>query len=180
MKKFCFLFILPLLVMNNIYPFFKHEISKQERIVNKLLCKISKELERKYKIKTIGTCVGMPSGVVGKLGLDFQVRGAISKDEARKILIESTEYFLEIINSHEELQPYLKNYPFTAGNIGIILFIVDHSGNHVFHPNIDTAQVFCGELEYTTTKEETPLKYFTEVRESYEVAFKKVQTQLAP
>lgn len=153
---------------------------KNERIVGRLLQKVAKQLESKHKFQTIATNIGMPGGVVELLGLDFQICRLLTKEEARKMLIDCAEQLLSAINSDEELHPYLKRHPFTVEDISLIIFIVDKVGNDVYHPNIDTAQISRGILEYTTTDAVDTFTYRTRINESYEEALKAVKETRGP
>lgn len=108
--------------------FAPYKLPEDEQVVGNVLQKIAKQLEIKYFMQAVGTNVGMPSGIVKLLGLDFRVYRVLTKEEARKILIESAELFLAVVNSDEAIRPYLKNYPFTRDNINIVLFITESSG----------------------------------------------------
>jgi len=147
-----------------------YKLPEDEQAVGNILQKIAKHLEIKYSMQAAGTNVGMPDGIVELLGLDFQINHILTKDEARKILIESGEFFLSTVNADTAIRPYLKNYPFTYDNINIVLFMREPSGYNAYHPNIDTASLDGDGLSYTTTDKSEPLKYKSDVTESYQDA----------
>ena len=98
---------------------------KRGKAVDHLLGKIARVLEKKYHVDPFGTSIAMPGGVVKKLGLDFQIIGPLSREEARKILIEISQKFLLFVNDDEAVRPFLVNYPFEIKNIDIGLFFVN-------------------------------------------------------
>ncbi len=99
-------------------------------------------------MKTIATNVSMPGGIVKLLGLDFQVRGPLLREEIRKILIESVHDFLVYVNSDAAVRPYLENYPFEIKNVEITLFFIDAQGLELDDPYIGIAGISRGRLDY--------------------------------
>jgi len=103
----------------------RYEIPQSEQSVNKLLSQMSDQLSKKYKLHPIATVVAMPSGVIKQLGLEFQVYGPLSKEEIRKILINSSQELLSAVNDDLKIRPNLECYPFTLKRIEICLFVID-------------------------------------------------------
>lgn len=89
-----------------------NQIPQNEQIVNKLMNQTANFLAKKYKIKPVGIRVGMPGGIVKKLGLEFEVIGSFSREEIRKLLINSSNEFLSAINEEKNIYPYLECNPF--------------------------------------------------------------------
>jgi hypothetical protein len=155
----------------------KYEIPKSGQAVNGLLCRIEHSLEKKYKMKTIGTNVAMPGGVVKLLGLDFHIRGPLSREEIRKILIESAQDFLTMVNSDEAVRSYLENYPFKIENVHITLFCIDSRGFKLDDPYIGIAGIARGELDYKILITTDIPSIKSEFEESYEEAMEALQNQ---
>jgi hypothetical protein len=152
-----------------------YEISQSEKAVNSLLHRIEISLTKKYKIKTIGTDVSMPGGDVRLLGLDFAIRGPLSKEEIRKILIDLVQEFLAFVNSDEAVRPYLTHYPFKIEDINIILFLKDAKGSGIDEPSIGIAEISRGILGYETIFRIDGIPSIkTVAEESYEEALKAI------
>jgi hypothetical protein len=152
-----------------------YEIPKSEKAVNSLLHRIEISLTKKYKIKTIGTDVSMPGGDVRLLGLDFAIRGPLSKEEIRKILINLVQEFLAIVNSDEAVRPYLTHYPFKIEDINIALFLKDAKGSGIDEPSIGIAEISRGILAYKTIIRTEGIPAFkNKDKESYEEALKAI------
>ncbi len=100
------------------------DVSKRERIVDKVLLKASKTIEREAGIVCIGTGGGTMHGVE-MLALSFQHKGKLDIAKAREKVIQAGEIFLGEINSCEELKKYLKPCPFTGNNIEIRIIFVN-------------------------------------------------------
>lgn len=129
----------------------KHcEIPKNEQVVNNLMSQSAERLSKKYKMKSIGIGVGMPSGVVKYLDLEFNVPGPLSKKAIRKLLINSSNDFLTAINKDEYIRPYLECYPFEKNKIEIVLYFKDKKYNGLEHPDIRVASIRKSKIEYKT------------------------------
>jgi len=125
MKKFMVVF--SLFIMIWLFGFMykkedKYPITRGE-IVYELLGKINKKIAESQKLSPFGTLVGMPEGVLQILGLDFQIRKYISIEEARLLLINCTDQFIQMVNADREVSSYLEKAPFTIQNLNIQIFV---------------------------------------------------------
>jgi hypothetical protein len=147
------------------------EIPQSEQIVDHLLYQIKHSLGKKYKMKTIATNVAMPGGIVKLLGLDFHIRGPLSREELRHLLVDLAQDFVAFVNSDQAIKPYLENYPFEVKNIDITLFIRDSRGIRLEDPYIGVAGISRGRLDYQIliTADDIP-SVKNESEESYEEA----------
>ena len=58
---------------------------------------------------------------IQEIGVDFLYCQQVSVEEARELEITATERFVEIINSHEGIRPYLRNYPWDHNRARIMI-----------------------------------------------------------
>jgi hypothetical protein len=151
-----------------------YEYSEQADLVHEILGKTSKKLEKKHRMKAMGTGIGMPAGIVEMLALSFEKTGPMSKDLAREVVIDCVQEMVNAVNTNERIKPYLKNYPFTAKNIEIAIFLIDKSGNEIYAPNIGVVSATNGEIEYRNTAAENPYRYKDIVIENFDEMLKKV------
>ena len=151
-------------------------ITKESIAVNKILDNYARWVEKKYKIYPIGTAVGMPNGVLRVMGVHFQSYKIMSKQEAREIVINSSQKLLSMINSEVILQNCLVTRPFEIKNITMRIFIKDVDGNNtICDPLISVVRFDDGYLEYVTLNESHD--YVSEVEESYEEALEALKNQ---
>lgn len=149
------------------------QMSFKDQIAVKVINETAKTIEKKYKFHPIGTAMsGM--GKFRSLGIEFQVRGALSKNEARKIIIDCIDKFLLNINSNEKLKPFLSNYPFKPENISIVLYIDDSFGRELFHPEVSIVGYADDRLTYKTLDPENEYRFKDSYDETYEEAFQLV------
>lgn len=76
-----------------------------------------------------GSGGGAPHDVVS-LSVNFNIYNKLSMDEARILIVNLSEIYLALINSHEKLRPYLREYPFTANRVQILISINNKKGVH--------------------------------------------------
>ena len=116
-----------------VYGFGNKSTSQQQvpwlgRLVTlKIRADVAAKLAKRYNMRVIGIGGGLAGGV-NRLGLSFQIRGPLSKEQLRAIIVDCVEEYLLPINTNERLRPSLKIYPFTADQIEIEIFVVDQSG----------------------------------------------------
>ena len=121
----------------------------------------------------------MPGGTVKLLGLDFQIRGPLPKEEIRKLLIELNREFILLVNSDENVRPYLEHYPFEIKNIEITLFFRDARGMKLNDPHISIAGISRGRLDYQVlTRTDGIPSVKSESVESYEEALEALKSSI--
>lgn len=145
-------------------------------MASKIRSEIAQKLAKRHSMKISGISGGM-ADCVNMLGLDFQIQGPLTKDELRRILINSVLELLKAINENEEIRPFLKNYPFTEKEIIITLFVKDKSGGNIFDPEIAVASSWHGTMNYNTNDKENMYVYKQKIKEDYETALKIVQEE---
>jgi hypothetical protein len=151
-----------------------YEYSTQADLVYEILETTSKKLEKKHRMKAIGTGIGMPAGIVELLALSFEKTGPISKDLTREVVIDCVQEMVNAVNTNERIKPYLKNYPFTAKNIEIAIFLKDKSRYEIYAPDFGVVSATNGKIEYRTTAAENPYRYKDIVIENFDEMLKKV------
>jgi hypothetical protein len=135
---------------------------------------VAEKLTERYPMQVIGVSGGMMN-TVNTIGLHFQIRGPITKERLREMLVDSVEEFLTSINANEEIRPFLKNYPFTEKEIDIVIFIVDGLGIHVYDPDPAVAAAAHGKICYYTEDKNNEFGYKQKIKEDYQTALQIVR-----
>jgi len=155
-----------------VYPdSIKDEIPEPDRIALQIINETARSLEKKYNTHACG--FGM-RGKFKYLSLNFQTYRPVPIDEARVLLIDCAQEFIENINSSKEIRPYLKDYPFTFQNVGIALFFYDQNGHDLYHPQIIDAGCTSRGLDFNTLNSKTH-QYEQEYTETHKEALEKVK-----
>jgi hypothetical protein len=150
--------------------------SAAEKAADNAVDAIEEILSKKYHMKAIGVTFSMPRGIIKKLGIDFNIRGPLSKEQLRAILINMTQDFVNYVNVDQKIQLHLEHRPFTFKNVEITLFLISSGDHEIEHPNIGIAEISKGELTYITVININEMPHYeTEEYESYEEALKIVQ-----
>ena len=146
-----------------------------EKIADKITANTAKKLQEQKKLCLIGTGGGMMHDIQ-RMNMSFQFFQEVDLKEARDLVVYATKEYLEDINSNEKVRPYLHNYPFTAKNITIRIFICKPGGYDVSPGEITIAAANKGNLSYYIDYPEkhTIKKIY---KETYEEALKLVSAQ---
>lgn len=111
-----------------LYLFPLHSIMSEHAVVaSKVREELIKRVERNYPLQCIST-VGEMMGDVQLIGFDFERLGEATVPEVRQIMVEIMDMCIEFVNSRRSLRPYLRDYPVTAKNIEIGIFILKKNG----------------------------------------------------
>ncbi len=78
------------------------------------------------------TCCGLGSSIPSDVEfitvfLSIKKKGTV--EEGRELFVKLKERFVEVVNQHEKLRPYLREYPFTPWRAKILLKFCDESGS---------------------------------------------------
>jgi hypothetical protein len=146
--------------------------SEGEQLVNSLLPKAAGIIQDKYKIRPCGVGVSMPGGPIQELTLCFNTKYPYTKEELRKLLIDSAHELLNQVQKNKEIQKFIKEPPFTIKNVQIIIYNNDKNGKEVYDPEILTAGISQGTLTYRTVESDINFRLKNQFKESYEEALR--------
>lgn len=132
---------------------------------------------KRYPLQACGTIMAMPSGNVKELGLCFQTKHVLSRDQLRELLIECGQVLIQQINSDKHIQRFLNKRPFTMKEARIIIYNKDKNGDEPYDPLIATAGIMGGLLTFRTTDFKTTWKFKNEFDETYEEALEIINSQ---
>ena len=145
-------------------------------MANQITEAVKAKLTKRYNMRVIGVTGGM-ADCVNALGLSFQIRGPLTRENLRTILVDCVEEFLTPINANENLRPFLKIHPFPPNRIMITLYVIDNTGKEVYDPEIAVASASSGKIWYNTLDKNAKFGYKQEIEESYETALKIVKVR---
>jgi len=146
-------------------------ISESNALFSKAIIEMGELVEKKYKFSPIGYGINQPDKIT-YMEVSFVTPSALTKSEARTILLEATNEFLKIINNDKELKKYLSNYPFTLKNVGIILST--GTPDEVLHPEICMASCTKRGVFFYTHDPKNTMKFKAITSETHEQALSKI------
>lgn len=175
-QNFLSLLLIPLCI----FGWFKDNRSEAEKTFDEVLNQGIKFVEQKYKLKAIGSGGGMPDGSIHNFNITLEHKGILSIDDARFLLVNITNDFVQIVNKNPKIKPYLYNFPFTDKDISLMVIIKSVEGDDLIDPYLGSIGQCAGELWYKTFKKinsNTYPRVFKEKREIFEDAVKILQKQ---
>ena len=109
------------------------DYSKEERaILNRSVSEVvnmfEKEMKEQFGLRCTGQGGSMPYDIQ-EIGVDFILHQQTTIEEARELEIRSTERFVEIINAHEAIRPYLRDYPWDHNRARVMIAFYDNNGD---------------------------------------------------
>jgi hypothetical protein len=93
-----------------------------EKIADNITNKTAKKLEEEKGLILVGIG-GQMMNDIQKMSISFYLYHEVDLATARELVVNSVNEYLKEINNNKEIQPYLHEYPFTAKNIEISIFI---------------------------------------------------------
>ena len=143
-------------------------ISEREIIANKITLQTAKELEKKYNLVPVGTGGSMMDNIK-MMAISFRYFGEIDIDTSRELIVKAIEHYLKNINTNAEVKPYLNNYPFTPGNIEIMLFLTRPNYKDFPPGQLESITAWEGKIKYKAN-DSTNKKFISLHKETYEEA----------
>lgn len=118
--------------------------------INSTLRKIVKLGEKKYNLNIFGTGVAAPENIKN-FRLTFRTQKKYNLEEARKLIIDFTEDYINLISSSPEVLKYMENPPINEKHIFLLIIFEDSKGDYVKNfPAIDLAN---GEISFLKLRE---------------------------
>ena len=99
-----------------------YQLSDDEKIVNQITEETAKKLKEKKNLILVGTG-GQMMHEIEMLAMSFDYYQEVTLETARALIVYAVKEYLSDINKNEKVRPYLRNYPFTAKNVEIRIFI---------------------------------------------------------
>ena len=95
--------------------------------VDEVIDEFIKIAQEEFGVIPYGTGGAMPFDVE-TISVHFKCLKKGTVEEARMLMVELTEKFAQIINKHEQLRPYFREYPFSKYRAKIDLSFIDNKG----------------------------------------------------
>jgi hypothetical protein len=145
------------------------KVSLKERTADSLMNSYSRELQKK-NVYLAGSGGAMYDKITS-LMLQYDKIARLDIEETRKLYIESVAGFINKVDNCAEIQPFLKDHPFTYKNVGFGIGFFDKNHKFVPPPYISYVSLIKGDVLYRVYHEETG-RFEVVHQEPYEEAFK--------
>ena len=144
-----------------------------EAYVDEIVRAFAMEMRHNFGLLWIGDG-GRMSDDVEEVEVIFHARRKTSIEEARELEVRATERLVEMINAHEKIRPFLREYPFTANRADVSISFVKR--DHTAYTDGTVAFVYQARNKIFYRKKDTKTnQLLLLLEEPYEEALNKVQ-----
>lgn len=137
---------------------------------------LKQEVEKEYNVHCCAVGGSMPYDIM-EIDVWFQTMQPASVELARELIVNINKKFYRIINSDENIRPFLREYPFPIERLDILIQFDEFVKNTVSNNQIKCVSHTNGNISYLQD-DETGHKYVAFYKESYGEALKIVQSTL--
>jgi hypothetical protein len=153
---------------------FEHQSPRYVKIAHEITNKVAKNLQTEKGLTLVGTG-GQMMNDIQMLSMSFHLYHEVNLEAARKLIVDSANAYLKEINSNEEIRPYLHEYPFTAANVEVWLWLWKPDRYNLPPEKMSFILASNGEISYYANSPD-PSKALC--RETFEEAENKVNSNL--
>jgi hypothetical protein len=152
----------------------KYEFQKPDKhsLANTVMAQTAYQLRRDKNLIPFGTGRRIWDQIQ-MLSLTFIYYKEMEIEEARALLMDAIQVMTHIINSNEEIRPYLCDYPFGPNNLDIAIFVRKPNDEYNFG-KLSICSMKEGKFEYTIRH--SRYDFTTVLSETYEEAEQKLKT----
>jgi hypothetical protein len=118
-----------------------------EKIADKITEKTAKKLKEQKGLFPAGTG-GRMMDDIQMMAMSFDYYQEVDLKTGRELIVHIINEYLSAINSNKEIKPYLHEYPFTAKNVEIRIFIYNPDRSELPPEKIDCITSINGTLKY--------------------------------
>ncbi len=151
----------------------EHESPEYVYYVNEIFRSFSKQVKQEFGLDCQSTGGSMPYDVQ-EISMSFDSDLIATLQEARELEVKITEKFIKVINAHEKIRPFLREFPFPPNRATIMIAFQRpkkiNSNNHV-----ELVFQVKNRIFYESKKTSPPYTYEIIKEEPYEEALKIVQ-----
>jgi len=152
-----------------------HQSPRYVILAHEITEKTGKELKAQKNLYLIGTGGGMMDDIQ-MMAMSFNYYQEVDLKKARELLVYVVSQYLLAINGNTEVRPYLHEYPFTAKNVEIRMWIYKPDRSRLTSDKIYYISAINGVLNYYIHGLEQYSRQ-TLCEETYQEALKMVKLQ---
>ena len=119
-----FIIILVILFMGVPMNAKEYESPVYTQYVAEIIRTFSKQMNKEFGLICTASGGGMPHDVE-EIHVQFEANQSATIEEARELEVKVTERFVQIINAHEKIRPFLREYPFPSNRADVAIAFCD-------------------------------------------------------
>jgi hypothetical protein len=151
---------------------FGHQSPRYVKLAHEITEKTAEKLKGRKDLFLVGTGGKMMNDIQA-MDMSFDFYQEVDLKEARQLVVHIIKEYLSDINGNKEIRQYLHEYPFTAKNVEIRIFIFEPNGTDPPLDKIYLISAINGILTYYLDLPETYSRRPI-CKETYEDALKQV------
>lgn len=146
----------------------KEQNEDYETYVNQIIKSFANEMEREFGLVCCGHGGSMPYDVE-EISIKFAAYQRATIEEARALEVKVTERFIQAINSHEKIRPFLREFPFKANRAEVAISFKKPDNTLYTDGSVAYVYQVKNKIIYRADKENSP-KLIPITEEPYEEA----------
>ena len=151
----------------------KNESAVYVKYANEIINSFVREMKEEFNLHCSGSGGGMPYDVEEiSVGLVSYKKASI--EDARELEVMATERLLKLINEHEKIRPFLREYPFKANRAKVAIYFSPIKNAKLEEDVVARVTQIKNKIYYLT-EEKVTKQYISLAEELYEEALKIVQ-----
>lgn len=123
------------------------ESKEYVKYVSDVTASFAREIEAEFNFYCCGDGGSMPNDVE-EIDVSFITERKMTLEEAREVEVYMVTRFLELINAHEKLRPFLREYPFSPQRVSVSVSGRDHTDRHFSDGSVASVFLCKGNLCY--------------------------------
>ena len=151
---------------------FGYQSPRYVKLAHEITEKTAKELKAQKNLYLAGTG-GQMTDDIQMMAMSFDYYQEVDLKTGRELIIYVINEYLSSINSNKEIRPYLHEYPFTAKNVEIRIFVYNPDRSELPLEKIYCIECINGELEYYARSNPRQAIY----EETYEEALQAISSK---
>jgi hypothetical protein len=157
----------------------EHESPDYTHYANEIIHSFSKQIKKEFGFNCEASGGSMPYDVE-KISMQFDASCTATIEKARELEVRITEKFVECINAHEKIRPFLREYPFPSSRADIMISFSKPKKFNLSNDSVELVFHVKNKIFYKAKKPDNPHLYATIKEEPYEEALKIVQGKITP
>jgi hypothetical protein len=157
----------------------EYESPDYTHYANEIIHSFSKQIKKEFGFNCEASGGSMPYDVE-EISIRFSTDRQVTVGEARELEVKITEKFVECINAHEKIRPFLREYPFPANRTDVMIRFYKTKKFNLSNNNVELVFHVKNKIFYQATNRNNPNLYDTLKEEPYEEALRIVQSKTTP
>jgi hypothetical protein len=149
-----------------------------DQYANEIIKEFVTEMRKEFGLKCLGSGGSMPNDVES-IEIMLVSYEKASEEKARELEIKATERLTAMVNAHEKIRPFLREYPFPPQRAEVMISFIDKNMKPFSSDSVALIFQAKGNLNYRAYNPKTK-QYTVLFNESYEEAKKIVSKKTTP